>query len=109
MNAGTLHHLARRRKGARPVRAFLTEPDPIGAISWVGQAVYPDRWANVPSRSSKLSGHAGRIIMLRRSSTGVVALAALMVTIGGARAAGEAKYPNWKGQWDVDSVTIMVR
>src|SRR6516164_1945242 len=38
--------------------------------------------------------------MLHRGSTGVVALAALMVTVGGAQAAGEAKYPNWKGQWD---------
>ena len=23
-----------------------------------------------------------------------------MVTIGGAQAAGDAKYPDWKGQWD---------
>ena len=39
--------------------------------------------------------------MSYRGSTGAVALAAaLMVTIGGARAANEAKYPNWKGQWD---------
>src|SRR4051812_15256834 len=73
------------------------------AVPWVRQVVYPDRRANVPSRSSKLSGHAGRIIMLHRSSTGVVALAALMVTIGGAQAAGEAKYPDWKGQWDANN------
>ena len=38
--------------------------------------------------------------MFYRSSTGALALAAaLMVTMGGARAADEAKYPNWKGQW----------
>ena len=39
--------------------------------------------------------------MSYRNSTGAVALAvALMVTTGGARAADDAKYPNWKGQWD---------
>jgi len=40
--------------------------------------------------------------MLDRSSTGVVAVAlavALMVTIGGAAAADDAKYPDWKGAW----------
>jgi len=38
--------------------------------------------------------------MLHRSSTGVLLLAAaLMATMVGARAE-EAKYPNWKGQWD---------
>src|ERR1700692_2656459 len=38
--------------------------------------------------------------MTYRSSTCVLALAAaLMTTTGGARAADEAKYPNWKGQW----------
>ena len=41
--------------------------------------------------------------MLDRSSTGTIgialALALTMVTIGGARAADEAKYPDWKGQW----------
>ena len=31
--------------------------------------------------------------------SGVVVAAALMVTIGSARAADNAKYPNWKGQW----------
>ncbi len=35
------------------------------------------------------------------SLTGAFALAAaLMATMGGAQAADEAKYPNWKGQWD---------
>src|SRR5215467_4971452 len=41
----------------------------------------------------------GRLTMFR-SSTGAIALAAtLMVTMSGAAAADEAKYPNWKGQW----------
>jgi len=35
------------------------------------------------------------------SLTGAFALAAaLMATMGGAQAADDAKYPNWKGQWD---------
>ncbi len=39
--------------------------------------------------------------MLHGSSTAVFALtAALMVTMGGAQAADDARYPNWKGQWD---------
>jgi hypothetical protein len=39
--------------------------------------------------------------MLHRSSTGAFAVvAALMVTIGVAPAADDAKYPNWKGQWN---------
>ncbi|HEY7300625.1 MAG TPA: hypothetical protein VH684_22230 [Xanthobacteraceae bacterium] len=38
--------------------------------------------------------------MTFRSSTAAVAMtAALMVTIGSAGAADDAKYPNWKGQW----------
>jgi hypothetical protein len=43
--------------------------------------------------------------MFYRSSTGTVALAAaltvtaLMLAMGSARAADEAKYPRWKGQW----------
>src|ERR1700726_779898 len=53
-----------------------------------------------PSRSSKLSDNAGRMIMSYVSSSAVFALtAALMVTMGGAQAA-DAKYPIWKGQWD---------
>jgi hypothetical protein len=48
---------------------------------------------------------AGRIFMLERSSTGVVAVAlasALMtMTIGSVVAADDMKYPNWKGQWDL--------
>ena len=41
--------------------------------------------------------------MLDRSSTGGVAVvlaSALMMAISGVRAADDAKYPNWKGQWD---------
>jgi hypothetical protein len=35
-----------------------------------------------------------------RSSIGTIALgAALMLTLSGAQAADDAKYPNWKGQW----------
>jgi hypothetical protein len=37
--------------------------------------------------------------MFYRGSTGALALAALMATMGGAGAADDAKYPNWKGQW----------
>jgi hypothetical protein len=37
--------------------------------------------------------------MFYRGSTGAFALAALMAAMGGARAADDAKYPNWKGQW----------
>jgi hypothetical protein len=37
---------------------------------------------------------------IRRSSTGMFALAiALIATTGSVRAAEDAKYPNWKGQW----------
>jgi hypothetical protein len=39
--------------------------------------------------------------MFYRTATGVLALAAaLVVTMGGTQAADEAKYPNWKGQWN---------
>ena len=63
-------------------------------------AVRPSALDACPSRSSELSDN-GRMIMLHRSPTGMfVAATALMVTIGGAQAADEAKYPNWKGQWD---------
>jgi hypothetical protein len=42
--------------------------------------------------------------MLYRSSTCALALAgALMATLGGARAANDAKYPEWTGQWDTVS------
>src|SRR6202051_3238008 len=41
------------------------------------------------------------MIMLHGSSTAALALtAALMLTLGAAQAADDAKYPNWKGQWD---------
>ena len=39
--------------------------------------------------------------MLHGSSPAIFALtAALMLTMGAARAADDARYPNWKGQWD---------
>jgi hypothetical protein len=44
--------------------------------------------------------------MLEPGSSGAVAIvlaSALLLTIGGARAADDAKYPNWKGQWDTFS------
>src|SRR5438270_7706879 len=34
-----------------------------------------------------------------RSLIGAIAVAALMMTVGGVQAADDAKYPNWKGQW----------
>src|ERR1700730_18822303 len=38
--------------------------------------------------------------MLYRSLSGTLALAAaLLVTVGGALAVDDSKYPNWKGQW----------
>jgi hypothetical protein len=44
-------------------------------------------------------------IMLGRSLTAAVALAAaLTMQIGGVRAADDAKYPDWKGQWERFSV-----
>jgi hypothetical protein len=45
------------------------------------------------------SSNAGRIIMFYRSLAGALALAAALVVTVGARAE-DAKYPNWKGQWD---------
>src|SRR2546430_7172167 len=54
-----------------------------------------------PSRCTRRPGHPGRIIMARRGSSVVFAMAAtLMATMSGAQAAEDAKYPNWKGQWD---------
>src|SRR5260370_36524991 len=49
------------------------------------------------SRSIKPSG---RTTMWHRSSTRAFAMVAgLVVTVGGAQAADDAKYPDWKGQW----------
>src|ERR1700676_1469950 len=43
----------------------------------------------------------GGMIMLHQSPTGAVALAVVLtISIGGVQAADDAKYPNWKGQWD---------
>ena len=38
--------------------------------------------------------------MLCRTVIGAIAVAAIAFPIGGARAADDAKYPDWKGQWD---------
>jgi hypothetical protein len=38
-------------------------------------------------------------MLLRSSSAAFAFAAALMVAMGGAQAADDAKYPNWKGQW----------
>jgi hypothetical protein len=46
--------------------------------------------------------NAKEVIMLDRSRAATVAVmvvAALMMTIGGAQASDDAKYPDWKGQW----------
>src|SRR6266581_7034550 len=44
--------------------------------------------------------HLGRTFMLRRSSIGSIALAAaLLMTVPGAQALDESKYPDWSGQW----------
>jgi hypothetical protein len=66
------------------------------------RAVYPvRRCANVaPIAIKQAIRNARRTIMSYRGSTGALALAAvLIVPMGGAQAADEAKYPNWKGQW----------
>jgi hypothetical protein len=48
--------------------------------------------------------------MLKGRSTGALALAAaLMVTIGAARAADDAKYPNWKGEWNAINPCCMTK
>src|ERR1700681_514535 len=57
------------------------------------------------SRPSPSSYPTRRIIMLHRSSSAAffwafALAAALAATMGVARAADDAKYPNWKGQWD---------
>jgi len=45
--------------------------------------------------------------MWYRSSIGALALAAMLaVTIDGARSADDAKYPDWKGQWERFSVKL---
>ena len=43
----------------------------------------------------------GRMMMYRSSTGALLLAAALFLTAGAARAAGDAKYPNWKGQWIV--------
>src|ERR1700692_1078986 len=50
---------------------------------------------------------AGRTIMFYRSLTGAFALAAaLTLTTGGATAADDGKYPNWKGQWSAINLRL---
>src|SRR5215475_6796745 len=48
--------------------------------------------------------------MLDRNSTGAVGIAVsvalTMMTIGGAQAADEANYPDWKGQWSRFAVKL---
>jgi hypothetical protein len=47
-------------------------------------------------------GNTKEVIMSNRNSivaTAVALVAALMVTIGGAQAADDTKYPDWRGQW----------
>ena len=39
------------------------------------------------------------IIMLYRNLIGAIALAAPSLTLTGARAFDDTKYPDWKGQW----------
>jgi hypothetical protein len=41
--------------------------------------------------------------MVHRTSIGAAALIAGLIATGGARAADEAKYPNWRGEWNVIS------
>src|SRR5450631_929844 len=43
--------------------------------------------------------NAGEVAMSDRSWTASVAVALAALTIGGARAAEDAKYPDWRGQW----------
>jgi hypothetical protein len=38
--------------------------------------------------------------MSDRKLAAAAALAAALMTIGGARASDDAKYPDWKGQWE---------
>src|SRR5258708_39884909 len=53
----------------------------------------------------------GRMTMLDRNPIGIFALKAvsmlalLIMSLGGAAAAEEGKYPNWKGQWNRQRVT----
>src|SRR5262249_9513037 len=65
--------------------------------------VYPRSPIRRRSRSIKAIRRTREEIMLDRSSTATIGVAAFLaltiVTIGGACAADEAKYPDWKGQW----------
>jgi hypothetical protein len=62
--------------------------------------MYPSADANVALMAISRAGHAGRIIMLDRSSlAAAMALAAVSAMSVAVAAADEAKYPSWKGQW----------
>src|SRR5262249_30772327 len=51
------------------------------------------------SRSAS-TGYAGSIVMLDRISFATIPIVlSAALTTGSAEAAGEAKYPDWKGQW----------
>jgi hypothetical protein len=65
--------------------------------------LFADAQTRRRAQSIKPSDSRREEIMLDRNSTGAVGiamcLALTMTAIGGARAADDAKYPDWKGQW----------
>src|ERR1700716_1188979 len=62
--------------------------------------MYPSADANVALMAISRAGHAGRIIMLDRSSlAAAMALAAVSAMSVAVAAADDARYPSWKGQW----------
>src|SRR5258708_11415916 len=92
--------------------AFVKEADTVLPLSrqvkdtsyvpCAAPAVYLVRsCTNVASIAIKQATTQGRTWMSYRSSPGACAFAvARVLSMGGARAADDAKYPNWKGQWD---------
>src|ERR1700693_3535528 len=54
---------------------------------------------NVATIATNQKTMQGGCMMERRPTRAFAAVAALMVTIGVAQAADDAKYPNWKGRW----------
>src|SRR5260370_19889802 len=79
-----------------------TERDRSSYVPCAAPSVYPlGSRVSVAFDRDQAGDNAGRIWMSYRGSTGAFSfVVALMLSIGGARAAGDAKYPNWKGQWD---------
>jgi hypothetical protein len=62
------------------------------------------QWMSVASIRDPSSDptDSGEVTMLRRSSAGLLAFAAVLVAgMSVAPAAETAKYPNWKGQWNI--------